>query len=1007
MAFVDGALDAAAATAFEAHLDACPDCSRLIATYARAYLTGAGGDEAEASAARADGDATSGADRDREAVRRIQRGRALPPGAVVGRYVVLDCLGEGASSIVYGAYDPELDRKVALKVLREGFAATDAEPASQLREARAMAKLGHANIVAVHDVGVAGDRVFIAMELVDGATLRAWLAAVERPTPEILGALCDAGRGLAAMHAAGLVHRDFKPENVLVGKDGRARVTDLGLARVLHGPRGEGPDSDRRAAAPDSGKAGAWTNALAGTPAYMAPEQAAGKAADARSDQYAFAVTLYEALFGERPSRDEAANSTRLRSVPPRASGRPPASAGRRVSKRVRVALERALANEPAGRFASMKELLRALEREAPRGRLLWAGAVAAIVASVFAWAATRALGERSRVCKSAPTELAGVWDAGKKQAISAAFRATGAPFADAALRSVERAGDAYASAWIAARTDACEATRVRGEQSDAVLTLRMECLDRRRRELDAAAKLFARADADVVEHAVSALGAVAPVAACNDTTALLASVRPPESPALRKQVEALRDEIDRVRALDAAGKALAALPDARALVTQAKALHYRPVEAEALFVRGLVERSRADFAAAVPTLYEAVSAAEAGHDDELAAETWATLVDVLVVLDKFDEANVCADRARAAIERAGGAGRAPLILPDALGSMLRELGKYPEAIAQHEAAIALEEKALGPDALEVARSLRNLANARRDNGEPEAALAAYTRALAIQERALGPEHPDVGSTLQSLAILDSRLGRYDEAKPRFARALAIRERRLGPDHPEVGETLSSLVVAMRWTGDAEAALPLAERALRIELAAHGPDHDRTAGAENNVGFIELALHHTDRAKAAFARALAVRKELFGPTGPKVAMEIENLGQAALAERDFAGARDLYARGLAIDEAGLKPDHPDLAYALVGLGLADLGLGKAGDAAPILERALRLREGHAPPRLLAEARFALARALVDAGGDRARSIALAKDAADGYASAGRAFGQERADVAAWLAAHAP
>lgn len=211
-------------------------------------------------------------------------GRPLARGDHVGRYIVLDPIGEGASATVYRAYDAELDRRVALKVLHPGSITADREE-RLLREARTLGRLSHDNIVTVFDAGRAGDRVFVAMELVEGRTLRDWLAQEKRGWTEVVEVFARAARGLCVAHEAGVVHRDFKLDNVLVGGDLRVRVADFGLA--LHSD-----DLDRR-----------LDHALSGTPAYMAPELFTGATSDARSDQYAYCVSLYEALFGARPYR--------------------------------------------------------------------------------------------------------------------------------------------------------------------------------------------------------------------------------------------------------------------------------------------------------------------------------------------------------------------------------------------------------------------------------------------------------------------------------------------------------------------------------------------------------------------------------------------------------------------------------------------------------------------------------------------------------------------------------
>lgn len=302
----------------------------------------------------------------------------LPIGARFGRYVVLDWIGAGGMGAVYSAYDPELNRKVALKVLSNaGASPGDRAPIHDLllREAQAMAQLAHPNVVTVFDVGSVDDRVFIAMELVEGMTLAQWLAAARRERGEIIATFLAAGNGLAAAHAAGLIHRDFKPDNVLIGNDGRVRVTDFGLAR--RAPRVMFDAT--RPGAPELGRGSNTTQTgLVGTLAYMAPEQFFRRSVDARADQFSFAVALYEALCGERPfapwlstgeqaTSHHAVTASRLGGVP----------------VGVRQVLLRALSTEPDERYASMNELLVALAPRSRRGRMLGVGALLVMAAAV------------------------------------------------------------------------------------------------------------------------------------------------------------------------------------------------------------------------------------------------------------------------------------------------------------------------------------------------------------------------------------------------------------------------------------------------------------------------------------------------------------------------------------------------------------------------------------------------------------------------------------------------
>ncbi|HEU4734189.1 MAG TPA: serine/threonine-protein kinase, partial [Kofleriaceae bacterium] len=297
--------------------------------------------------------------------------RDLVPGEVVGRYIVERPLGAGGMGVVSLARDPELRRPVVIKLVHPNMGhgeGGDELEARLRREAQAMAQLSHANVVQIFDIGRRGDRVFLAMEFIAGTTLDGWLRERPRSAEEILGMLRQAGEGLAAAHKAGLVHRDFKPSNVLVGEGGVAKVTDFGLARAVGGPEGEAaasPAITRQLRVPSaprpSGVHAILTdaNSVVGTPAYMAPEQAAGRAIDARTDQYAFAITLLDALLGQAAPR-RAIEPT----APPAAIDAALERAG--IAPPIRAAVLRALSEDPAARFPAIDELLDALAVAAP-----------------------------------------------------------------------------------------------------------------------------------------------------------------------------------------------------------------------------------------------------------------------------------------------------------------------------------------------------------------------------------------------------------------------------------------------------------------------------------------------------------------------------------------------------------------------------------------------------------------------------------------------------------------
>jgi serine/threonine protein kinase len=337
---------------------------------------------------------------------------------------------------VYAAYDPKLDRRVALKLLRPDRLGDDPEGsrARLLREAQAMARLSHPNVVAVHDVGEVGDQVFVAMEFVDGSTLRDFVAK-RHPWREVVRIFVLAGRGLAAAHAAGLVHRDFKPDNVLLGKDGAVRVTDFGLVR----PIGE-PVPPPAAAAPVAPEMPFATpvgplstpltlvGSVMGTPGYMAPEQYLGLATDARTDVFSFCVALWEGLYGKPPFRGESFHVVAAAATTGRVPDPP---VGTDVPEPIHQLLLRGLAPDPAKRWPSMEALLVDLGRDpaAGRKRFLKLGAFGLAVALLFGGVVLAAR-RQSRQCRGERDRWTGVWDRTRQKAVREAFLATGTPFA-------------------------------------------------------------------------------------------------------------------------------------------------------------------------------------------------------------------------------------------------------------------------------------------------------------------------------------------------------------------------------------------------------------------------------------------------------------------------------------------------------------------------------------------------------------------------------------------------
>ncbi|HEV7559042.1 MAG TPA: protein kinase, partial [Kofleriaceae bacterium] len=516
-----------------------------------------------------------------------------------------------------------------------------------------------------------------------------WLRAERRSWTAVLAVLRQAGEGLAAAHAAGLVHRDFKPENVLVGEDGRPRVSDFGLARA-----------DTRAAEsiPPDAKTSPLdtpmtvTGSLMGTPAYMAPELLEDGVADARSDQFAFCVVAWECLFGARPFTGSTLAALALATE--RQELRRPANT--EVPPRVRGVIERGLRFDPTTRHDDMPALLTALrEASMPRTRrrvAIGAGAIVVVVGSAIAIAAPWSGGGEAP-CAIGDSALAGVWDSGVRDKIRAAFAATGVHDSLQLAQRAEAVIDDYSRAWIAMRRGACEATRVRGEQSEALLDLRMECLDRKRDELRALAYGLAEADRPAAMGSVRATLGLTPIARCADVTALAAPIRPPLQP-IRDRVEAERSELATVRALRLLGRIRPALDKTEAIAARAKQLGYRPLDAEVLLVLGDLKDRSGDTASGIKLIEEAVAAAEAGNHKLVAAEAWSNLAWMLGYEDRqFERAEFAVRLAGAAIENLGGNAELSAQLTNYEALILETKGQLGPAKTKYLAALAERER--------------------------------------------------------------------------------------------------------------------------------------------------------------------------------------------------------------------------------------------------------------------------------------------------------------------------
>jgi serine/threonine protein kinase/tetratricopeptide (TPR) repeat protein len=995
--------------------------------------------------------------------KRLSRAPELARGTCVGRYLLLEQLGQGGMGVVYRAFDPELDRPVALKLLQAQEGESGGQRDRLLREAQALARLSHPNVVAVHDVGVVegtGD-VFIAMEFVQGQTLRGWLGQARRSRREILEAFLAAGEGLAAAHRAGLVHRDFKPDNVIVGDDGRVRVLDFGLARTADasmdanaapkGRAGTGPSSPKASdgrvdGAPgglervpeqaprseaqlgssqgsksdplvnvnvaDSGRISARlletpltrAGAIVGTPRFMAPEQHTGDTVDERADQFSFCVTLYWALYQTFPFMGTSPEDTFDRVLAGRISDPPP---GATVPRWLRQVLLKGLARRPADRYPTMSELLAALRADPWAARRRWLGAVTAVLmvgGLAFGWRA--GVSKRVRACAGGVERLGGVWDEARRSAVRAAFRRSGMPYADAILRTVEHALDGYARGWVTMHTDACEATHVRHEQSQELLDLRMTCLADRLLQLKTLTDLYADADAKLVERAALSAESLPPLEHCADMAALRAPVPPPSDPQTRARVDQVRKQLSEAHALGLAGRHEDGIRIASAAVAAAESLKYRPVEAEARLTLGEEQGEHGDVADSTGSLYRALSAALAGRHDEIVATA---AIDLILATggrqSHYEEADRWVELASAAVERLQ---RKDDLLASfyQFRSDLRSYeDKLDEALADARRALELIEKRFGADDRRVARALGALGQVYYARAEFPDALKCYQRKLAIEEKALGPDHPDVAGSWLGLGNVIGDTGDHEAALKDYARALEIYQR-VNPGHLSIPVVYNNMGQDLESVGRKQEALEKYKLAYSVGMKTRGPSQI-TILAQYNLANLEVEAHHTEEALRDLNESLASAEKVFGREHHLCAKALWSIGDIHRSEGRYDQALAYYQRALPIAEKTMTPTEPNLAGLLVSLGSVQIDRHEPKSAIAPLERALKIYEAQTgEPVGKARSQFALARALWDLGTDRDRALKLANQAHTASLPSGSASGRElQGRVTAWLKTH--
>ena len=831
-AYVAGRLARDERDAVDSHLDTCSACQELVAMLAKLEPPRSAGVAATIEEVAATDESWN-------------------PGGQLGRYVLLARLGVGGMGVVYAAYDPELDRRVALKVLRR------ARAGDQLREeARAIARLAHPNVVAVHDVGNAGDELFVAMEYVDGVTVRDWLVTKRTPAA-IIDVFVQAARGLAAAHRVGLVHRDIKPSNIMIGSDGRARVLDFGLARAAD-------DHDAN---------------VAGTPAYMAPEQERGERIDARADQFAFCVSLWEALGGKRET-----------------------STLDGVSERVVRALRKGLAPEPSARFATMDELIRELAPPARHARTWVIATCVAVVALAGTLAFTFSRSNATPSCARAGDPAAAVWNDAQRSAVRSAFAATKVPYAASSANAAIAQLDRWASQWQVRATASCRATTIDRVEPAALHATRLDCLGQLLDRMRPIVSLATNADADVVARA-DQLAASVPLPERCDDVAALASLPPAERD--RDAVAALRAELAAADAELLAGRAPALESRVAALAKRSEALGYAPLRAQGQLLLARYELSLARYDQAIASYHAAAQAASAARDLALLAEIWIELSQTLGNdLRTLDQADVFDRYAQSLI--------AQLQNHDALELRLEFARCNRNGDPRNAAQLAAHCQATIDRALRMSPPRPTIANAARARlghfqrlqGHGKEAIATLVAAVDEAETVHGRAHPDTAVARYSLGIAQLGENHIDEAIAQLRQALEIRRAAFPAGNIQIAESLQGLADAVAVKGDHKEAIALLEQALAMLDTAHAAESAHAANCHLLLGMSLEEAKRDDDALVHYLRGADIadrslqHREALAAMALRLAANIEaNHGRAPTGATYLERALRLQERG--------------------------------------------------------------------------------------------------------------
>ena len=944
--------------------------------------------------------------------------RVDAPPQRIGRFVVRSTAGTGAVGRVYLARDPKLERDVAVKMLRTEL---DGNATDLVQEARALAALDHPNVLPVFEVGESDGRAYIVMEYVVGTTLREWVRDNTPSRSAIVDALAQAGAGLAAAHRAGLVHRDFKPDNVMVGEDGAVRVTDFGLARSSSTP--SRATSDRASGASPVG------TRLAGTPGYIAPELLGGADASPRSDQYAWCISLLELLEGARPSEEQPVGEI-LKGVP----------------LGLRRVLSRGLDSNPDRRFADMPALLARLAPRAFRTVLalclliFGAGLTLAVVDSTVRQ-------EPAPTCDAGAKSIAETWSAARASRLRERF-------VDGGLTSERSWGrsaatlDAYAQAWVDEYQDNCRAAHMRNVQSAEDLDLRTRCLRERRRYLAAFLDDLDAVDtaADVARVPRAVVG-LPPIETCGDLDAL-SRTRLPQDPQRRAQVEAIRDDLTGVRATAVLGRT----PDPElvaAIVARARKAAHAPTLVSVCELASRIAWGTAETSESIALGEEAYFAA-AGIDD---VEGMARIAAMLAlrfagrVKDPAQAATWIKHGRAALANRSGTPAHHGVLLAEA--TIAEKRHRFDQAQERLLEALAVAQRLPSPGDRMKRRgeTLSHLADVTFAQSDLEASLRHSTDAVEVFTNLVGPDSRDTWAALtkqgraqavggrngaaqatferliksiegthphshllvvayNGLGNVLMNRGKFEAAARAFERCAALHKADSGADHPDRAVNLGNVGKAWHAAGDTERARVVLEEALEIHTTLLDANDPAVAYVLSTLGHVESAAGRHSRAAEHVQRALRIRIEKLGVDHRLVAASHGDLATILSAAQDEAGARQHYASAAAVYRKSARPESSDRMLSLRDWGAFEARTGAHARAKVLLLEAVAAAELVAEPNPndIVRLRLSLARARWG-GGEQDTAVDEARAAQSILARAAEADPALAKEVDAWIETH--